>query len=151
MEHAWKTEIWQAFRAGDLTRARRDVLLGLPKFRGRGGLIFPSYEALAKQARCCARTVGRTLAAAAKLGLLTWRERRKRAGLGTERDSNLYTLRVKNPDKPPIGQGVRVATQEDSFFLLTAPDATDSRAALARIAAERTRKLAQERRSRLTV
>lgn len=148
MEKAWNTEVWQAFRADDLARARRDVLLCLPKFRGRGGLIFPSHESLAAKAKCCVRTVQRALASAADLGLLTWRERRKRVGLGTERTSNLYTLIVKNPGKPPTGQGVRVASQENPFFLTAAPElpgAAESRAALARIAAERGRKIAQQR------
>jgi hypothetical protein len=148
MEDAWNTEVWQAFRADDLTRARRDVLLCLPKFRGRGGLIFPSHEAIAARAKCCAKTVQRALADARERGQIRWVERRKRAGLGTERTSNLYTLIVKNPGKPPTGQGVRVASQENPFFLTVAaelPDAAESRAALARIAAERTRKMLDNR------
>ena len=144
MEDAWNTEVWQAFRADDLTRARRDVLLCLPKFRGRGGLIFPSHEAIAARAKCCVKTVQRTLADARERGQIRWVERRKRVGAGTERTSNLYVLIVKTPGKPPTGQGVRVAPQENPFFLTVGPDSHDARLALAAVLAERQRKMARE-------
>jgi hypothetical protein len=144
MENAWKADVWQQYKARELTPLYRDVLLWLPKFRGQSGLIFPSHETLATKARCCVRTVRRALVAAAALGLLTWRERRKRVGAGTERTSNLYTLIVKTPGKPPTGQGVRVAPQENPFFLTVGPDSHDARLALAAVLAERQRKIAQE-------
>lgn len=148
MENAWNTEVWQAFSTGTITRAWRDVLLRMQHFRGRGGLIFPSHETLAAKAKCCVRTVQRALNAARESGLLSWVERRKRVGAGTERTSNLYTLIVKTPGKPPTGQGVRVASQKNPFLLTVGPDSYDARLALAAVLAERQRKIAQEWRDR---
>ena len=37
MPTPWTTRIWQEFRAGNLTRAARDVLLTLHTYRGTGG------------------------------------------------------------------------------------------------------------------
>jgi helix-turn-helix protein len=144
MENTWKSEVWHQFRARELTPLHRDVLLWLPKFRGRGGLIFPSHETLAAKARCCVRTVQRALNAAAALGLVAWLERRKPAVWGTERTSNLYTLTGKNPGKQPTGQQGRVASQENLFFLTAAPDSTEARASLAKVRAERQKKAADE-------
>jgi hypothetical protein len=148
MANTWETQVWCDYREHNLTPLYRDVLLRLPNFRGRGGLIFPSHESLAAKARCCVRTVQRALNAAAGLGLLTWRERRKRVGAGTERTSNLYTLIVKTPGKPPTGQGVRVASQKNPFLLTVGPDSHDARLALGAVLAERQRKIAQEWRDR---
>ena len=47
----WTSRIWQEFRAGNLTRAGRDVLLTLRTYRGHGGLICPSHATLADRAR----------------------------------------------------------------------------------------------------
>jgi hypothetical protein len=141
MGNAWEIKVWRAFRDGEVTR---DVLLCLPKFRGRGGLIFPSHEAVAKRAECCTKTVGRALECAKGLGLLGWIQRRKRAAWGTEQTSNLYTLNLENPAKQPDRQKSGLATQENLFFLSAMPDSADARASLARIVAERTKKAAQE-------
>ena len=91
---AWTTRIWLEYRAGNLTRAYRDVLLTLHTFRGIGGAAWPSHETLAARARCCAKTVGRALAVAQGLGLVSWVERRVRAGWRWLRTSNLYRLAV---------------------------------------------------------
>ena len=40
-------DVWAEFRAGNLTRAGRDVLLTLRTFRGHGGEIHPSHATLA--------------------------------------------------------------------------------------------------------
>ena len=143
MGNTWENKIWALFRTGELTRAFRDVLLCLAKFRGRGG-IFPSHEAIAKRAKCCAKTVGNALKAARGLGIVGWIARRKPASWGTERTSNLYTLLVGNPGKPPNGKQFGVASQKNLFFLTASPDAADARASLARIREERTKKAAQE-------
>ncbi len=46
MSGTWTARVWQEFRAGNLTRAARDVLLTLRTYRGRGGLICPSHVLL---------------------------------------------------------------------------------------------------------
>ena len=146
MGNTWEKTIWAAFKAGDLTRTFRDALLCLAKFRGRGGLIFPSHKAIARRAGCCAKSVERALAAAEGLGFVTWIKRRKRVVWGTEPTSNLYTLIAGNPPKPPDRQGVRQATQENLFFLSAMPEADrhDSLRANAAVLGQRARKIAQE-------
>ena len=94
MPTPWTTRIWQEFRAGNLTRAYRDVLLTLHTFRGTGGAAWPSHETLAERARCCTKTVQRALQAARDLGLVDWAERRVRAGWRWLRTSNLYRFIV---------------------------------------------------------
>jgi len=82
------------FRAGNLTRAYRDVLLTLATFRGAGGLICPAHATLADRARCSVSTVRRALAQAFRLGLVSWTERRIRAGWRWLRTSSAYRLVV---------------------------------------------------------
>ena len=94
----WTTRIWQEYRAGNLTCAARDVLLTLHTFRGTGGRCWPSHATLADRAKCCTRTVWRALQQAQHLGLLTWAERRIRAGWRWLRTSNLYKFMV--PEEP---------------------------------------------------
>jgi Helix-turn-helix domain len=86
----WTSRVWAEFRAGNLTRAYRDVLLTLHTFRGTGGACWPSHETLADRANCCAKTVQRALQAARELDLVSWAERRVRAGWRWLRTSNLY-------------------------------------------------------------
>ena len=76
----WRDRVWQEFRAGNLTRAYRDVLLTLASFRGAGGLICPAHATLAERAGCSVSTVRRALAQAFLLGLVSWTERRIHAG-----------------------------------------------------------------------
>jgi Helix-turn-helix domain len=76
----WINRIWQEYRAGNLTRAARDVLLTLHTFRGHGGVAWPSQVTLGERANCDERTVRRALVAARDLGLVHWTERRVRAG-----------------------------------------------------------------------
>jgi hypothetical protein len=106
---SWSNRIWQEFHAGNLTRGARDVLLTLHTYRGTGGVAWPSHSTLASRARCCVRTVQRALAAAQELGLVTWTERRVRAGWRWLRTSNVYRFLV--PTGPvaarPIMSGVR--------------------------------------------
>jgi hypothetical protein len=90
----WITRIWHEYRAGTLTRAHRDVLLTLHTFRGHGGIAWPSHATLAERARCCTRTVQRALQQAQGLGLVSWTERRVRAGWRWLRASNLYRFVV---------------------------------------------------------
>jgi DNA-binding transcriptional MocR family regulator len=89
---AWTARCWSEFRAGNLTRAFRDVLLTLRTFRGHGGIAWPSHETLASRAGCCVRTVQRALQQAQHLGLVSWVERRVRAGWRWLRTSNAYRL-----------------------------------------------------------
>jgi DNA-binding transcriptional MocR family regulator len=102
MPTPWTTRIWQEYRAGNLTRAARDVLLTLHTFRGTGGQCWPSHATLAERAQCCVRTVQRALAAAQALGLVSWAERRVRAGWRWLRSSNLYRFAVPVDAVQPI-------------------------------------------------
>jgi Helix-turn-helix domain len=65
------------------------VLLTLHTFRGQGSAAWPSHATLAERARCCTRTVQRALQHAQHLGLVSWAERRVRAGWRWLRTSNL--------------------------------------------------------------
>ena len=94
----WTARVWQEFRAGNLTRTGRDVLLTLKTYRGHGGLICPSHETLADRADCHASTVWRALQAARGLGLVRWTERRVRAVWRSLRTSNRYWL--TDPEQP---------------------------------------------------
>jgi hypothetical protein len=93
---AWIARVWLEYRAGNLTRAARDVLLTLRTFRGPGGVAWPSHATLADRARCCTRTVQRALQAAQSLGLVWWAERRVRAGWRWLQSSNLYRFAAPN-------------------------------------------------------
>ena len=151
----WIPLVWAAFRRGELSHIYRDVLLRLPPFRGKGGLIFPSHETLAHRAGCSVSTVKRALAAGRALGLIDWRGVWRRSwGWASKRSSNLYSLiwpqaaAVENPMKSDMGQNERVASQENPFLLTVGPDSYDARLALATVLAERQRKIAQEWRDR---
>lgn len=89
---SWTARCWLEYRAGNLTRAYRDVLLTLHTFRGHGGTAWPSHATLAERAGCCVRTVQRALQQAQQLGLVSWAERRVRAGWRWLRTSNAYRL-----------------------------------------------------------
>ena len=104
--NTWRDRVWREFRAGSLTRAYRDVLLTLATFRGAGGLICPSHATLADRAGCSVSTVQRALAMAARLGLVSWAERRVRAGWRWLQTSNSY--RQELPDGP-VQPGLRPA------------------------------------------
>jgi hypothetical protein len=88
----WADRVWREFRAGNLTRSWRDVLLTLATFRGHGGSIHPSHATLAERGRCSVRTVQRALAHGQRLGLVEWSERRVRASWRWLRTSNAYRL-----------------------------------------------------------
>ncbi len=98
MPALWTNRVWHEFRAGNLTRNYRDVLLTLRTFRGTGGLCVPAHATLADRARCSVRTVQRALVQAQVLDLVSWTERRVRAGWRWLRTSNAYRLAV--PDGP---------------------------------------------------
>lgn len=105
----WTNRVWAEFHSGNLTRGFRDVLLTLATYRGTGGVAWPSHASLAARARCCARTVQRALATAAELGLVTWTERRVRAGWRWLRTSNLYRFTV--PAEPVTAHGTAVSSK----------------------------------------
>ena len=94
----WTARVWQEFRAGNLTRTARDVLLTLATYRGHGGLICPSHETLAERVDCHPVTVWRALQAARELGLVRWTERHVRAAWRRLRTSNRYRLLL--PEAP---------------------------------------------------
>ena len=90
----WTDRVWREFHADNLTRAYRDVLLTLRTFRGIGGACWPSHETLADRAGCCVRTVQRALKQAHELDLVSWAERRVKAGWRWLRTSNWYRFVV---------------------------------------------------------
>jgi DNA-binding transcriptional MocR family regulator len=94
----WTARVWQEFRAGNLTRSARDILLTLRTYRGPGGLICPSHATLADRAKCSVRSVQRALQQADHLGLVRWAERRVRAAWRWLRTSNRYWLTT--PESP---------------------------------------------------
>ena len=98
MSASWTARVWAEFRAGNLTRTARDVLLTLATYRGHGGMICPSHDTLAERVACHPVTVWRALQAARDLGLVRWTERRIRAGWRSLRTSNRYRLIV--PEAP---------------------------------------------------
>jgi hypothetical protein len=102
----WRDRVWKEFRVGNLTRGYRDVLLTLATFRGAGGLICPAHATLAQRAGCSVSTVQRALAMASRIGLVSWSERRVRAGWRWLQTSNAYRLDV--PDGP-VQPGMRPA------------------------------------------
>ncbi len=83
----WTPAVWTQFRAGNLTRAFRDVLLTLRTFDGNGGL-YPSHATLASRAACAVRTVQEALRQGRALGLVSWHSGAAR------RTSNRYVLTV---------------------------------------------------------
>jgi len=101
----WRARIWREFHADNLTRGYRDVLLTLRTFRGTGGLCVPAHATLADRAGCSVRTVQRALMQAQVLDLVSWTERRVRAGWRWLRTSNAYRLAV--PDGP-VQPGMRM-------------------------------------------
>ena len=105
MHDQWRQRIWREFNAGNLTRSYRDVLLTLA---GYGPRPWPSHETLAARARCCTRTVQRALEAARGLDLVSWAERRIKAGWRWLRTSNIYRLLVPDgPVAPATGHKTR--------------------------------------------
>jgi hypothetical protein len=113
MPTPWTTRIWQEFRAGSVSRAEKDVLCSLHTFRSTGGTAWPSHATLASRAGTCTRTVGRALAAARDLGLVSWVERRVRAGWRWLRSSNLYRfLAVENGTVPKSAAGQIIQPEE---------------------------------------
>jgi DNA-binding MarR family transcriptional regulator len=104
-----KARIWAAAQAynarnrrpgqhqGPLTWATLRVLRALLwHFHGAdgGGRCFPSYEALAKAAKCARSTVALALKALEAAGLLTWVNRIARLRDQVIRISNAYRLRI---------------------------------------------------------
>jgi DNA-binding transcriptional MocR family regulator len=87
----WTARVWAEFRAGNLTRHLRDVLL---TFRGHSGASWPSHATLANRAKCSVKTVQRALKQGDHLGLVSWIERRVRAGWRLLRTSNSYHFRL---------------------------------------------------------
>jgi hypothetical protein len=115
MSEPWAARVWAEYRAGNLTRAARDVLLTLHSFRGTGGVAWPSHATLADRARCCTRTVARALQAAQALGLVDWCERRVRAGWRWLRSSNRYWFLVPDEKVQPWTASPRRGVQTCSL------------------------------------
>ncbi len=81
----WIPAVWTQFRAGNLTRAFRDVLLTLQTFDRSAG-IYPSHATLAVRAACAVRTVQEALRQGRALGLVSW------CSGASRRTSNRYAL-----------------------------------------------------------
>lgn len=108
MSLKWDIAVWMAFRARNLTRADRDVLLTLRTY-ARSGRAWPSQATLARKARTCAKTVCRAMRAGQGAGLVAWTKgRRWLSGGSWKRGSNTYTLLT--PDLMPLAPGVRMTT-----------------------------------------
>ena len=103
----WTARVWAEFRAGNLTRSSRDVMLTLRTFRGLGGLCTPSHATLANRAKCSVRTVQRALRQADYLGLVRWTERRVKAAWRWLRTSNRYVFEIP---ETPVASGFAAAT-----------------------------------------
>ena len=85
----WRRRVWAEFRADNLTRGERDVLLNLSHY---GERPWPSHATLAQRARCSVSTVQRALEAGRDLELVQWFTRRIRNGWRSVQTSNLYRL-----------------------------------------------------------
>lgn len=113
----WTTRVWREHRAGNISRTERDVLLTLRTFRGAGGTMHPSHATLADRARCSSRSVIRALQQAQRLGLVSWAERRVRAGWRWLRTSNAYRLHCPEtptkPDQRPAQRRLSTDCHED--------------------------------------
>lgn len=97
----WKARVWAEYRAGNLSRTERDVLLVLHGYRGTGGACWPAHTTLAERARCSVRSVQRALTQGRDLDLVHWHERRMRRGWRWLRTSNAYRLRTPAGDVRP--------------------------------------------------
>ena len=85
-------------------RRYRDVLLTLQTYRPTGAPaagIWPAHATLAERAGCCIRTVQRALQLAERLGLVSWTERRVKAGWRWLRTSNTYRLELPDAAVQP--------------------------------------------------
>ena len=111
-----KARVWAAAQAynsanrqprqhwGPLTRATMDVLKALLwRFHGAdgGGRCFPSYERIARVAKCCRDTVCVAIAALEEAGLLTWvhrltKVRRRERDLLGDWGSSWQVIRTSN-------------------------------------------------------
>ena len=85
----WRRRVWAEFRACNLTRGERDVLIQLSHY---GAEAWPSHATLAQRARCSVSTVQRALGAGRDLGLVQWFTRWVRNGWRSVQTSNLYRL-----------------------------------------------------------
>lgn len=135
----WDNRVNAEYQAGNLTPHYRAVLIALLTFRGHGGAIFPSHEALAVRTTqgglvraCCVRTVERALGQARDLGMLWWLPQSRREGWRRLRSSNLYFINIPaGPVKsgrgrvwqrrPTDRQAVRVQGREDRKAAETGP------------------------------
>src|SRR5271165_1097990 len=118
LSDTWTARVWAEFRAGNLTRAARDVLLTLHTYRAAGGCAWPSHQTIADRAKCCVRTVQDALRAARGLGLIVWTERRARSGWRWLRTSNLYRFLAPagpvSPSRSTTGKRCRGPGKKDS-------------------------------------
>lgn len=78
----------------DLTKNHVAVLRALLDRLGESGQLDPSHETLARDARCCERTVREALRRGNRLGLVSWVRRLVRIGSVVRQTSNAYTLHL---------------------------------------------------------
>lgn len=108
MSGSWVSRVEAERRADNLTLHEREVLKHLHYYRGRGGVAFPSHKAVAAAAKIGVSTVKRALMKARDLGLITWTERRVRAGWRLVRATNVYSfLTPRGPVSPTTSTKVQ--------------------------------------------
>lgn len=93
-------------RAGRLSADHFQALMALPTWLNlRGGRCDPSHATIAARAGVCVKTVQRALAAAKRIGLVTWDQRATRRDGETVQITNQYVLLpgLASPtDAPPV-------------------------------------------------
>lgn len=98
----WIATIWEGFRNQRLTRAWRDALLQLERFKTADGTLCPAHASIAQAAQCSPSTVQRALDAAHGLGWVQWTKRYIRVGTRWLRTSNGYRLTPPGPAAVPL-------------------------------------------------
>lgn len=83
-----------------ITPADHDVAGALLKHLAEDGRCDPSHARLARLARCCERTVRRSLARLAACGLVQWTRRLVRTRDGAKQTSSAYRLTLADLETP---------------------------------------------------
>lgn len=103
IDKEWTLRVEAEFKAGNLTRAYRDVLLELAKHRGPDG-VYPAHKTLADATGASVRTVQRALDQGAALDLVSWLPRYREERGRQLRTSNRYFLMTPTTPVEP-GRG----------------------------------------------
>jgi hypothetical protein len=139
----WKARIGFLRRAGRLTALHAEIALALARRLGQDGRLDPSHATIAEDAKAGCRTVQRTLAKLADLGLLRWVRRLVRDGSICSQTSNAYELLMGGAASVAtrLGDGqVGRATLEEVFSSAAQATKEAVNNALAALAVVRTRR-----------